>query len=129
MTIARLAIEGEYKENCLFAGFSIYQNLREDIRFCSNRSFWNGNKTDRTTGTKHTISPSDDMILVIYAIKYYTSIVTTLICQLVMVLQLILVSMTSTVLGTIACHHSANHILTALQLPRQSLNLRFKIDL
>ena len=77
-----LAIEGEYKENCLFAGFSIYKNLREDIRFCSNRSFWNGNITDRTTDTKHTISPSDDMSLVIYAIKNYTTIVTSLIFNL-----------------------------------------------
>ena len=72
-----MAIEGEYKGNCLFAGLAIYQNFREDIRFCSNRSFWNG-----TSDTKHTISPSDNMSLVIYAIKYYTTIVTTLMFNL-----------------------------------------------
>ena len=77
-----MVVEGEYKENCLFAGLAIYQNFREEIRFCSNRSFWNSNITNRTTDTKHTISPFDDMSLVIYAIKNYTTIVTTLIFNL-----------------------------------------------
>ena len=32
MTITRLAIEGEYKENCLFAGLAVYSGDREDIQ-------------------------------------------------------------------------------------------------
>ena len=82
MTITRLAIEGEYKENCLFAGLAVYSGDREDILFCSNRSFWNSNTTDRTTDTKHTISPSDNMSLVIYDIKNYTTVSAYLIFNL-----------------------------------------------
>ena len=82
VTITRLAIEGEYKENCLFAGLAIYQSLREDILFCSNRSFWNSNMTNRIKDTNHTIAPSGDMTLVIYAIKNYTTILTSFIFNL-----------------------------------------------
>ena len=78
MTITKLTVEGEYKENCLFAGLAIYQGLREDILFCSNRSFWNSNTTDRTKETHHTITASNDMSLVIYAIRNYTMVFTSL---------------------------------------------------
>ena len=64
MTITRLNIEGEYKRNCLFAGLAIYEGVREDLLFCSNRSFWNSNTRD----TNHTISPKDDMSLVLYSL-------------------------------------------------------------
>ena len=79
MTITRLAIEGKYKENCLFAGLAIYQRLREEILFCSNRSFWDSNPTDNIKDTYHTISPFNDMNLVIYDIRNYTMISTSLI--------------------------------------------------
>ena len=82
MTITRLVIEGEYKENCLFAGLAIYERLREDILFCSNRSFWNNNPADTMKDTNHTISPSADMSLVIYAIKNHTTIFISLIFNL-----------------------------------------------
>ena len=73
-----MIIEGEHKENCLFAGLAIYQGLREDILFCSNRSFWNNNTADRRKDANHTIAPSDDINLVIYAIKNYTTIFASL---------------------------------------------------
>ena len=73
-----MTIEGEYKGNCMFAGLAIYQDLREEIHFCSNRSFCNSNTTDRTKDTNHTISPSDNMSLVIYDIKNYTTVSTSL---------------------------------------------------
>ena len=77
-----MVIEGEYKENCLFAGLAIYERLREDILFCSNRSFLNNNTAGRWKDTNHTISPSDDMSLVIYTIKNYTTIFISLIFNL-----------------------------------------------
>ena len=80
MAITRLAIEGEYKENCLFAGLAVYSGDRQEILFCSNRSFLN--TTDRTTDTEHTISPTDNMSLVIYDIKNYTTVSAYLIFNL-----------------------------------------------
>ena len=79
MTITRLTIEGVQKGNCLFAGLAIYQGLREDIIFCSNRSFWNSTTTN---DTNHTLSPSNDMSLVSYSIKNFTSLATSLIFTL-----------------------------------------------
>ena len=78
VTITRLNIEGEYRENCLFAGLAIYEGVREDLLFCSNRSFWNSNIRD----TNHTISPKDDMSLVLYSIENYTSVSASLILTL-----------------------------------------------
>ena len=78
LTITRLTIEGDYKGNCLFAGLAIYEVVREDLLFCSNRSFWNSNTRD----TNHTISPTDDMSLVLYAIENYTSVSASLILTL-----------------------------------------------
>ena len=78
MTITRLNIEGECKGNCLFTGLAIYEGVREDLLFCSNRSFWNNNTRD----TNHTISPKDDMSLVLYSIENYTSVSASLILTL-----------------------------------------------
>ena len=78
LTITRLTIEGEYKGNCLFAGLAIYEVVREDLLFCSNRSFWNSNTRD----TSHTISPKDDLSLVLYSFENYTSVSASLILTL-----------------------------------------------
>ena len=78
LTITRLNIEGNYKGNCLFAGLAIYEGVREDLLFCSNRSFWNSNTRD----TSHTISPTDDMSLVLYSFEKYTSVSASLILTL-----------------------------------------------
>ena len=78
VTITRLNIEGEYKGNRLFAGFAIYEGVREDLLFCSNRRFWNSN----TKETNHTISPTHDMSLVLYSIENYTSVSASLILTL-----------------------------------------------
>ena len=82
VTITRLIIEGEYKGNCLFAGLAIYRGIREDLLFCSNRSFWNSNTRDSIKNTNHTISPIDDMSLVLYSIEKYTSVSVSLILTL-----------------------------------------------
>ena len=78
VTITKLNIEGEYKGNCLFAGLTIYEGVREDLLFCSNRSFWNSNTRD----TNHTLSPTDDMSLILYSIKNYTSVSASLVLTL-----------------------------------------------
>ena len=78
VTITKLNIEGEYKGNCLLAGLTIYEGVREDLLFCSNRSFWNSNTRD----TNHTLSPTDDMSLILYSIKNYTSVSASLVLTL-----------------------------------------------
>ena len=78
VTITRLNIEGEYKGNCLLAGLAFYEGVREDLLFCSNRSIWNSNRRD----TSHTISPKDDLSLVLYSIENYTSVSASLIITL-----------------------------------------------
>ena len=82
VAITRLTIEGEYNGNCLFAGLAIYGGIREDLLFCSNRSFWNMETRYSTKNISHIISPTDDMRLVLYSLENYMSVSASLILTL-----------------------------------------------
>ena len=44
LLLTKFQIDGEYAGNCMFAGLAVYQEQREDLLFCTNRSLWT-NKT------------------------------------------------------------------------------------
>ena len=73
LSINKFQIEGEYTGNCMFAGLAIYQEQREDLLLCTNRSLW-VNKTITVTGNQQSIvSKSRYVILVLYNIRKYTT--------------------------------------------------------
>ena len=61
----------------MFAGLAIYQEQREDLLLCTNRSLWT-NKTITITGNQQSIvSKTSYIILVLYDLEKYTSAVAT----------------------------------------------------
>ena len=80
--ITRLTTEGEHKGNCLFAGLAIYEGLKENLLFCSNRSLWSSNKTDIAKEATHSIPPFADMNVVLYSFPKYASASVSLIFTL-----------------------------------------------
>ena len=77
LSITKLQIDGEYKGNCLFAGLAIYQEQREDLLLCTNRSLWT-NKTITITGNQQSfVSKTSCVILVHYDMRKYTKAMVT----------------------------------------------------
>ena len=75
--MTNLQINEGYKGNCLFAGLAIYQEEREDLLLCTNRSLWT-NETITITGNQQSIvSETSCVILVLYDMEKYTSAVAT----------------------------------------------------
>ena len=70
VTVEQFIIEGQYKDNCLFAGLAVYERFREDLLFCSNRSFW----TSKSITRRHVIPASNKLYLILYAIRNYTTV-------------------------------------------------------
>ena len=71
-----MTTEGEHIGNCLFAGLAVYQDLKENLLFCSNRSLESSKitKTDTPKVTSHVIPPFVDMNVVLYSFPNYASV-------------------------------------------------------
>ena len=77
LSINKIQIEGEYMGNCMFAGLAIYEEQREDLLLCTNRSLWE-NRTITVTGNHQSIvSKMRYVILVFYYMTNYTTVVAT----------------------------------------------------
>ena len=66
----------------MFAGLAIYQGLKEQLLFCSNRTLWSSNKTDIAKDATHSIPPFADMTVVLYSFPNYASVSASLIFTL-----------------------------------------------
>ena len=74
MSLPKLQFEGECEGNCLYGGLAIYQDQKEIIQFCTNRTLWTDEALTTTKSQQSFVSSSNSISVVLYSIRYYTSV-------------------------------------------------------